>query len=54
MGSTDSKIAKIQTNFQALSEIAPSLNSASNELTKVVGKLDEAFCKIGIVDLELG
>lgn len=48
MGSTDSKIAKIQTNFQALSEIAPSLNSASNELTKVVGKLDEALKKLNM------
>lgn len=48
MGSTDSKIAKIQTNFQALSEIAPSINSASNELTKVVGKLDEALKKLNV------
>jgi hypothetical protein len=48
MTSNDSKIAKIQTNFQALSETASSLNSASNELTKVVGRLDEALKKLNV------
>lgn len=48
MSSTDSKTAKIQSNFKALSEIAPSLNSASDELTKVVDKLDEALKKLNL------
>src|SRR5579859_1804079 len=48
MGLTDPKIAKIQTNFQALSEVASSLNAASNELTKVVSKLDEALKQLNV------
>lgn len=48
MSSTDSKSAKIQSNFQALSKIAPSLNSASDELTRVVDKLDEALKKLNL------
>lgn len=48
MSSTDSKVSKIQTNFQALSEVASSLNTASDELTKVVGKLDEALKKLNV------
>jgi hypothetical protein len=45
---TDTKIAKIQTSFQALSEIAPALNTASDELTKTVSYLDEALKKLNI------
>ena len=48
MGSTDPKIAKIQSNFQALSNVASSLNAASDELTKVVAKLDEALKKLNV------
>jgi hypothetical protein len=48
MASSDSKIAKIQTHFQTLSSVATSLNSASDELTKVVGVLDEALKKLNI------
>lgn len=48
MSSSDSKIAKIQENFQALSTVASSLNTASDELTRVVGKLDEALKKLNV------
>src|SRR5260370_29189378 len=48
MSSTDSKIQKIQTNFQALSAVASSLNTASDEFTRVVGALDEALKKLNI------
>lgn len=48
MVSNDSKIAKIQTHFQALSSAATSLNAASDELTKVVGVLDEALKKLNV------
>jgi hypothetical protein len=48
MGSNDPKISQIQTNFQALSTVASSLNAASDELTKVVGKLDEALKKLNV------
>lgn len=48
MSSTDSKVSKIQTNFQALSTVASSLNTASDELTKVVSKLDEALKKLNV------
>src|SRR5260370_24668636 len=48
MASSDSKIAKIHTHFQTLSSVATSLNSASDELTKVVGVLDEALKKLNI------
>jgi hypothetical protein len=39
---------KIQTNFQALSAVASSLNSASDEFTQVIGVLDEALKKLNI------
>jgi hypothetical protein len=48
MTSSDAKIAKIQTSFQALSEIAPALNTASDELTKTVSYLDEALKKLNV------
>ncbi len=48
MGSTDPKISQIQTNFQTLSSVASSLNVASDELTKVVRKLDEALKKLNV------
>lgn len=48
MGSTDPKISQIQTNLQTLSTVASSLNTASDELTKVVGKLDEALKKLNV------
>src|SRR5216684_3685293 len=42
MTSGDSKITKLQTDFQALSKIATELNVSSDGLTKTVGLLDEA------------
>jgi prefoldin subunit 5 len=48
MTSGDSKIAKLQTDFQALSEIATELNSASDGLTKTVAILDEALKKLNV------
>jgi len=48
MGSNDPKISQIQTNFQTLSTVASSLNVASDELTKVVRKLDEALKKLNV------
>src|SRR5258706_5366873 len=48
MTSSDSKIAKIQTHFQTLSEVASSLNTASDELTKTVSILDEALKKLNV------
>src|SRR5258706_5714323 len=48
MTSSDSKIAKIQTHFQALSSAATSLNAASDELTKVVSVLDDALRKLNV------
>jgi prefoldin subunit 5 len=48
MTSSDSKVAKIQTHFQALSEVASSLNIASDELTKTVTILDEALKKLNL------
>jgi hypothetical protein len=48
MTSSDSKITKIQTHFQALSSAATSLNTASDELTKVVGVLDDALRKLNV------
>jgi hypothetical protein len=48
MTSSDSKIAKIQTHFQALSSAANSLNTASDELTKVVSVLDDALRKLNV------
>jgi prefoldin subunit 5 len=48
MSSIDSKTAKIQTNFQALTTVASSLNAASDELTQVIGVLDEALKKLNV------
>jgi prefoldin subunit 5 len=48
MTSNDSKFEKVQADFQALSVVASSLNSASDELTKVVGILDGALQKLNI------
>jgi hypothetical protein len=48
MSSDDSKIEKVQFQFQALSTVASSLNSASDELTKVVSILDEALQKLNV------
>jgi hypothetical protein len=48
MTSSDSKVEKIQMHFQALSSVASSLNTASDELTKVVGVLDEALKKLNV------
>lgn len=48
MTSSDSKVAKLQTHFQALSSIASSLNTASQELTKAVAVLDEALKKLHV------
>jgi len=48
MTTTDTKIAKLQTDFQALSEIASELNVASNSLTRTVGVLDEALKKLNV------
>jgi len=48
MASSDSKVEKIQSNFQKLSAVASSLNSASDELTKTVTILDEALRKLNI------
>jgi hypothetical protein len=39
---------KIQLNFQALSVVASSLNSASDEFTRVIDVLDEALKKLNI------
>lgn len=47
MSLNDSK-TKIQANFQTLSNAASSLNAASDELTKVVGRLDEALKKLNV------
>lgn len=43
-----SKTEKIQTHFQTLSSAATSLNTASDELTKAVGVLDDALRKLNI------
>ncbi len=48
MTSSDSKITKIQTHFKALSEASPSLNAASDELTKSVALLDDSLKKLNI------
>lgn len=48
MTSSDSKVTKIQTHFKALSEASPSLNTASDELTKSVAILDESLKKLNI------
>jgi hypothetical protein len=43
MASTDSKFEKIQQHFQTLSAVATSLNTASDELSKVIDTFDEAL-----------
>jgi hypothetical protein len=48
MTSGDSKITKLQTDFQALSKIATELNVSSDGLTKTVGLLDEALKKLNV------
>lgn len=48
MTSSDSKVDKVQKDFQNLASIAISLNTASDGLTKVVGVLDEALKKLGV------
>jgi hypothetical protein len=48
MASNDSKFEKVQTDFQALSVVASSLNSASDELSKVIAVLDEALKKLNL------
>src|SRR5882762_10574436 len=48
MTSSDAKLQKIQTHFQALTETASSLNASSDELTRVVGILDEALKKLNV------
>ncbi len=48
MTSSDSKIEKIQTHFKALSSVAPTLNAASDELTKAVAVLDENLKKLNV------
>jgi methyl-accepting chemotaxis protein len=48
MASDDSNVAKIQTRFQELSSLAASLNTASDELTKVVSVLDESLKKLNV------
>jgi hypothetical protein len=48
MTSGDSKIAKLQTDFQALSAVATELNVASDGLTKTVAILDEALKKLNV------
>lgn len=45
---TDSKVTKVQTDFQALSEIASELNVASDQLTRTVAILDEALKKLNV------
>lgn len=48
MTSSDSKIEKIQTYFKVLSSVAPTLNTASDELTKAVSVLDENLKKLNV------
>jgi len=48
MASGDQKFAKIQSNIQALSSAANSLNKASDELSEIVIFLDEALRKMNI------
>ncbi len=48
MSSSDAKATKVQANFQSLSAVASSLNTASDELTRVIGTLDEALKKLNL------
>jgi uncharacterized phage infection (PIP) family protein YhgE len=42
------KIEKMQTHFQTLSQIATSLNSASDELTSNIATLSESLKKLNV------
>jgi len=44
----DSKINEVQKQFQALSAVASSLNTASDILTQVVAMLDESLKKLNV------
>jgi hypothetical protein len=48
MDSDESKIAKVLANIETLSTVAASLNTASDELTKVVGIFDGTLRKLNI------
>jgi hypothetical protein len=48
MSSSESKIQKAQLHFQALTEIASSLNTASDELSNTVALLDESLKKLNL------
>jgi hypothetical protein len=48
MTSGDPKIAKVITHFEALSSAASSLNTASDELTRDVGTLEDALKKLNV------
>jgi hypothetical protein len=48
MTSSDSKVTKIQLQYQALAVISTSLNNASDELTKSVSVLDESLKKLNV------
>jgi hypothetical protein len=48
MSFDESTLGKTQLHFEALAELASSLNKASDELTKVVGILDEALKKLNV------
>lgn len=48
MSSIDPKVLKLQTHFQALSQIASSLNAASDELRKTVASLDESLKRLNV------
>jgi hypothetical protein len=48
MSSGDSKITKLQSDFQALTVIAAELNTASDNFTKTVALLDEALKSLNI------
>ncbi|HYL63240.1 MAG TPA: hypothetical protein VE077_11530, partial [Candidatus Methylomirabilis sp.] len=45
---TDSKITKLQTDFQNLSRTAAALNLASDHLTRGVAVLDEALKRLNV------
>jgi methyl-accepting chemotaxis protein len=44
----DSRIEKLQTDFQALANIASELNAASDLLTRSIGVLDESLKKLSV------
>jgi len=45
---TESKVSKIQSNFQSLASIASTLNSASDDLSRSISVLDESLKKLNI------